>query len=364
MRFWGDSNMLKQLITSCCCVLLTVSGASAAPGRADESQESAPESPWLVVPIVSSDPKLGTSGGLMAAYLHRFDPLSTTSMFGIGGLYTSTGSKVGGLFTRAYLGEDRHRLVAFAGGGKVKNEYEDFLGTGFPLNTEDNLRALAGRYLYRVYEHWFLGVQATDTNYAIVAEDALAGEILEQLGLTGFDSVGVGLVVNYDSRDNQNSPSSGFFADANNIAYRESLGGSVSFDVYRLGLKQYIGHGRGNVFVWYLSNHWTSDAPPGGYATVRLRGYTAGQYLGQNMSSLEAEERFRMGERWGLTAFAGVACLYGGDKNCGNGKNTYANGGAGFYYVLKPREKMVATLEFADGEGSNRGVYMRFGWGI
>jgi len=37
---------------------------------------------------------------------------------------------------------------------------------------------------------------------------------------------------------------------------------------------------------------------------------------------------------------------------------------AGLYYVLKPVEKMVATLEYADGEGGNRGVYLRFGWGF
>jgi hypothetical protein len=32
--------------------------------------------------------------------------------------------------------------------------------------------------------------------------------------------------------------------------------------------------------------------------------------------------------------------------------------------VLKQRDKMVATLEYADGEGENRGLYMRFGWAL
>ncbi len=357
--------MLKQIVLAIsCCALFAATGASAATRPADVAPESAQESPWLAVPIVSSDPKLGTSGGLMAAYLYRFDAASSMSMLGVTGLYTSTGSKVGGLFARTYFGEDRHRLTAFAGGGKVNNQYEDFLGSGFPLQTEDNLRALAGRYLYRVYEHWFVGAQATNTNYTIVGQDAMSGEILEKIGLTGFDSVGIGAVVNYDSRDNLNSPTSGLFADLNNIAYRENLGGSVSFDVYRLGLKQYFAHGKGHVFVWRLNNHWTSDAPPSGYATVQLRGYTSGQYLGRYMSSIEAEERYRLGERWGFTAFAGVACLYGGQKNCSDGPNIYPTAGGGLYYVLKPNEGMVVTLEYAEGEGSNRGIYMRFGWGI
>lgn len=352
--------MLRQAIVACCLALFVATTAYAAEGAPGESRES----PWLLVPIVSSDPKLGTSGGLMAAYLHRFDSISSTSMFGATALYTSTQSKVGGLFARTYFGEDRHRLTAFAGGGTVKNEYEDFLGTGFPLQTEDNLRALAGRYLYRTYDDWFVGLQASDTNYSIVTEDVLAGEILEQLGLTGFDSVGVGAVVNYDSRDSQSSPTSGLFIDLNNIAYRESLGGSVSFDVYRLGLKQYLSHGKGHVFVWRLDNHWTADAPPGGYATVRLRGYTQGQYLGRHMSAVEAEERFRLSERWGLTAFAGVACLYGDNKSCSNSANVYPAGGGGVYFVVKSNEGMVVTLEYAEGEGSNRGVYLRFGWGF
>jgi len=356
--------MSKPSVVACGLALLVLTNVCPATDLSDKSGAETTESPWMAVPIISSDPKLGNSGGLITAYLHQFDAASPTSMFGVAGLYTNTGSKVGGVFARAFFGEDRHRIIAFAGGGKVNNNYSDFLGTGFPLQTEDNLRALAGRYLYRVGGNWLIGAQATDTNYVIVAEDALAGSILERLGLTGFDSVGIGAVITYDSRDNQNSPASGFFANLNNIAYRKNLGGSESFDVYRLGLEQYVGHGSGHVFVWRFSNHWTRHAPPAGYATVPLRGYTPGQYLGRNMSAIEAEERLRMGERWGFTIFAGVACLYGGNKSCRDGNNFYANGGAGLYYVIKPKEKMVATLEYAEGEGSNRGGYMRFGWGL
>lgn len=40
-------------------------------------------SPWLLVPVVSSNPKLGTSFGAMGAYLHLFDPDSQVSLFGL-----------------------------------------------------------------------------------------------------------------------------------------------------------------------------------------------------------------------------------------------------------------------------------------
>jgi hypothetical protein len=353
--------MSGRMVAAAFCAGL---GASTASWGADAEPAHGRESPWLFVPIISSNPKLGTSGGLLGAYLHRFDPQSTVSMFGAAGIYTTTHSALGGVFARTYFGEDRHRLIAFAGGGHVYNNYEDFLGSGVPVSTEGNAHVLAARYLYRVRAPWFLGVQAVDTNYLIFGENALSGEILERIGLTGFDSVGAGLVVTYDSRDDQNSPSSGFFGDANNVAYRESLGGEADFDVYRLTLKQYFPHGRGSVLLWALSNRWTRDAPPAGYSTLNLRGYVGGQYLGENMSSFQVEDRIRMGPRWGFAVFAGVACLYGGRESCGNAKDVYWSGGGGLYYVLKQRDKMVATLEYADGEGANRGLYMRFGWGL
>ena len=110
------------------------------------------------------------------------------------------------------------------------------------------------------------------------------------------------------------------------------------------------------------NNQWTSGAPPAAYVPVTLRGYKFGQYLGPKMSSLEAEERLRLGARWTATAFAGVASLYGGELDGTDPENLYANGGVGIQFVLKPEEKSLAALEYAKGEGDNEGVYLRLGY--
>jgi hypothetical protein len=96
------------------------------------------DSPWLVVPIFSSDPKLGTSLGAMAAYLHKYDAESSVSMFGTGATYTSTHSKIGAVFARACFGQDHHRLTAFAGGGRCANR-------SFPLMVPPGPARIAGR---------------------------------------------------------------------------------------------------------------------------------------------------------------------------------------------------------------------------
>ena len=121
-------------------------------------------SPWLVMPTLSSDPKLGTSLGVLGAYLHYFDEKSRVSMFGATAMYTSTDSTVGAAFAKTSFGEDQHRLVALAAGGVIKNNYDDYLGSGVPLKTTDDLRVLVTRYLYRVHDDWFLGVQAVSSN--------------------------------------------------------------------------------------------------------------------------------------------------------------------------------------------------------
>jgi hypothetical protein len=336
----------------------------AADERKDASDASGRESPWVLLPTVSSNPKLGTSVGAIAAYLHYFDEQSRPSMFGVGGQYTSTDSVVAAAFAKMSFGADHHRVVALAAGGVIKNDYDDYLGTGVPLKTEDDLRALVGRYLYRVKGNWFVGAQGVYTNYHILGQSAFDDQVLGILGMQGFESGGVGAVAYHDDRDNENSPTRGWVLNANNLAYREALGGTSDFDVYRADLKGFREHGDGNVLAARLNNQWTVDAPPSAYAPVQLRGYKMGQYLGKNMSSIELEERLRIATRWTATFFAGVACLYGDGKSCSDSENVYPSVGAGLQFVLKTKEGIVANLEFAKGKSDNYGIYLKLGYGF
>ena len=166
-------------------------------------------SPWLLVPLVSSGPKMGTSFGGLGAYLHYFDPESDVSMFGTIFQYSTTHSMLGAVFARTSFGADHHRLEGFAGFGYVENEYDDYLGTGKPFETTDDLRAVAGRYLYRARGNWFVGAQGVAANYTVTGATETDQQILDILGLTGVNAGGVGLVLMHDSRDNQDMPVKG-----------------------------------------------------------------------------------------------------------------------------------------------------------
>jgi hypothetical protein len=332
--------------------------------QADEKPEDPPakdskSSPWFVAPLLSSDPKISTAAGALVGYIHEFDEESPPSIFGVTGTYSTTDSWYLGVFAKTHFGRDKHRLTAALAIGQIRNDYSDFLGSGLDVQTTDDLTLYALRYVSRVHGHWYLGPQFISTNYAISGDNFLSGEIIEQIGLTGFKSNGLGLLVQYDSRDNQYSPSTGQVFEAHNIAFREALGGEVSFDAYTADYQYYLPHGKGHVLALHVKGRWTHNAPPSGYSSVDLRGYTRGQYLSPHMTYAEVDERFLITKKWGIAAFAGIAGLYGDDTLDGNDR-LFPACGAGIIYQFND-EKMVVRADYAIGKEGNRGFYLQFG---
>lgn len=318
------------------------------------------ESPWLLTPLVSSEPKLGATLGGLGAYLKRFDPGSTQSMMGLYGTYSDTESWVLAAFADIYLNDNKHKIMAGAVSGEINNDYDDFLGLGLPARTTDDLKAYFLRYSYQVRPNWYLGGQAISSNYAIGADGAL-GAFLELIGLTGFDSVGIGAVAEYDTRDRQRDPSSGNKFAANNIAYRESLGGAESFDVLHAEYQHYVQPLERMVLAMQVKGRWTKDAPLGGYSSAGLRGYVVGNYIARNWSHVDFDARYMVGRRWGVVGFAGVGCLYGGDRSCSYSDDIYPSVGGGFMYKLKQEAGIVIRAEAAFGKDDNQGFYLRLG---
>jgi len=285
--------MRKALLTAAClCGFLALGsgvdawsapaadeeGAVAAqgPGADPAVQEQGKQreaSPWLLLPLVAANPKMGTSLGALGAWLHYFDSRSQVSMFGVMAQYSTTDSLVAGLFARTSFGADRHRAEGVAGYGYVENDYEDYLGTGEPFETTEDLRAIAARYLYRFKGDWFVGGQGIFANYTVTGTSAMADKFLSFLGLAGINAGGLGVALMHDSRDNQDMPVKGWYGALNNVANREWLGADTDYDTYRLDTRWFWKHGKGHVLAVRQNNQLTFDAPASSEATIQLRGY-------------------------------------------------------------------------------------------
>jgi len=368
-----SAGALTRCLVGAACAALALSYTSAlaqadspvaAPPGDTQAPAPAPEkpSPWLFAPVFTSNPKLGTTLGATAGYLHLFDAKSRPSMFAATGQYSNTGSMVAGLFARTSFDADHQRLNVATSFGNIKNDYDDYLGTGVPLRNEAELKSFIARYLYRVYGDWFVGAQGIYQNFGIAGETAADDAFLEILGVAPYKSGGLGVVAYYDSRDNDFKPTRGWVASLNNLAYRESLGGVTNFDVYRADFRHYVSQGEGNVFAFRQLNHLTDDAPTQNLSPIQLRGYKTGQYTGRYMSQIEGEARLKLADRWTSTIFAGVGCTYGDGKSCSERKNAFPMAGAGVQYVLKPAVGIVLNLEYAQGKSGNNGVILRTGY--
>ena len=341
--------------------------------EANEAAATPPKlKPWLITPTLSADPKLGANVGGLIAYLKKLDAESTPSMTGLTVSYSDTDSMTGALFSQLYWKADTRRLSALAAGAEINNEYADFLGTGQNVETQDNVHTFGFRYLHRLRPGgWFVGVQGISTNYAVGADGILEGA-LNQIGLSGFDATGLGLVFQLDTMNNQRDPSDGHLHTLHNFAYRESLGGETSFDVAYADLRWYrsierfsVGKsGRSPVIAIQLKSRFTADAPRSGYSSVNLPGYTMGNYLSRHYSHVLVDARIPLKGKLGLVAFGGVGCQFGEDiagRNLSCGDATFPSVGVGVSYMLKAEASVLIRLEIAKGKSDNEALYLRFG---
>jgi len=144
-------------------VVLTIADAGIS---ASHAQESAPkdESPWILVPTLTSNPKLGTSLGLIGGYLYQFDPDSQQSVFALSTSYSDTDYRVAGLLGQMFLDQDRQKVILGLVDGRIENDYKDFLGTGLPVQTTDVLSAEFARYYHLIHGSWYGRIQLISTN--------------------------------------------------------------------------------------------------------------------------------------------------------------------------------------------------------
>lgn len=328
--------------------------------------------PWLITPTLSADPKLGANIGGLIAYLKKLDRESTPSMTGLSVSYSDTDSMTGALFAQLYWEGDARRLSLLAASAEINNEYDDFLGTGETVETQDDVHTFGFRYLHQFRPGgWFAGIQGVSTNYVVGADGFLDG-MLNQVGLSGFDATGLGLVFQHDTMNNQRDPSSGHLLTLHNFAYRESLGGEASFDVGYADLRWYrsvegISAGKSSqsaVIALQIKSRFTADAPLSGYSSVNLPGYTTGNYLSQHYSHVLLDARIPLAGKLGLVAFGGVGCQFGEDiagRDLSCGDATFPSIGVGVSYMLKEEASVLIRLEIAKGKSDNEALYLRFG---
>jgi len=195
------------------------------------------------------------------------------------------------------------------------------------------------------------------------------GRLLAGGEITGSDggrNSGVGILMNWDSRDNVFSATKGSFHQISYMIYRDFLGSEYEFSQYELNLRQYIPLSSSHTLAFQgIFNSVTGDPPfhklslLGGESM--MRGHYMGRYRDRNMIAFQVEYRvLPVWWRFGLVGFLGVGDVSDDIKNFKLEDLKYS-AGFGIRFQIMPEEGINLRIDQAFGEGAGGFRYINIG---
>jgi len=207
---------------------------------------------------------------------------------------------------RGELGYYRFFYDFFGVGNDNPSDYIETFGVTYP-RARLNFQYLVAPNLYSGVQYWLDDYRITEVE---------AGKQLESgsiLGGAGGVVSGLGWVTNYDTRDNIFVPSKGIFIEAIAFWNNEAIASDFNFSRYTIDATTYIATAPNQVLALNGYIGWVNGNAPfnellffGGRR--RARGYYEGRFRDDHMMLLQAEYRFPLFWRFGMTVFGS----YGG----------------------------------------------------
>ena len=180
-------------------------------------------------------------------------------------------------------------------------------------------------------------------------------------GSEGGKLSALGLILNWDSRDNIFFPRSGNSFQLTTNFFLPGLGSDFKFTSIKLDLRKYFPLFKSDVLAFQLILQSVSGSPTfrhmaeiGGENI--MRGYYGGRYRDKSMWVFQAEYRMKVWKIFGVVAFAGLAEV--GNKLGHLGfKNLKYSVGLGLRILVVPKEGTNIRLDYGFGKGTS-GFYI------
>jgi Omp85 superfamily domain len=346
------------------------------PPTEEEKKERKTE--FLAAPIPLSNPTLGSGLGLVGAVLFplkKSDTVSPPSVAGVGGFYTSSHSYAFGGAMRAYISEDRWRLL---GGLALAKIHYDLFPIDVPPGTTppsipivQDAKGFSVEGLRRVSKTFLLGAQYlyATTNLRIDAGDS-GSEAAPPERDRSLSLASLGLHVESDSRDSTTYPERGILWDLHADFYDSAVGGDRDFQSYKSAVNFYYSPGVRQVIAARLSAcDVRGDSPVYTLclfgSSNDLRGYAVGRYIGRVMLASQFEYRYNLPERLGFFSKFGFV-VFGGVGEVArtwgalNANDLLPSGGLGARFLLARENQVNFRVDYAWGKSSS-GVYVGVG---
>lgn len=337
-------------------------------GRFDMSRWLLDRRGFLPVPIVVTDPAVGTGGGLALAFFHRPTSAATSAnanagaarmvvpdIYAGGALRTGNGSKAYAVGASLHFDEDRWRYrggvakasfnLGFYTPGTVRAAQKIDYNVDGVASFQQGFRRLGDRNLYLGLAWIYMDM---DIGFEVAADrDRFAPHEL------ATRSSGLGLSLEYDSRDNPFSPSRGWLGMVEGNAYLPGIGSDSAFQSYRAHAYGYWPLGTRLVLGGRVDARWANgEIPFYRLPYIDLRGIGSGRYQDTRAAVLEAELRWNLDRRWALVGFSGAGRTWGRRTSFG-AAGSQVSKGAGVRYLIARQLGMQVGVDYAWGPEDN-----------
>lgn len=343
-------------------------GAASAIARGQESKMDTTrgrESGLYPLPILFYTPETGFAGGAAALYMYRDSLDKRASSITGDVIYTSKKQIIFELSGDQYFGGGNYRLLSDVLFQKYPNRFFGIGNNTSESNKEDyTAQTFAVRgTLYRNILSSFNAGPLFRYETVSMKETDPAGQLVHGRipGSRGGTTAGIGLVANWDTRDNTFASRSGSFYQVTGLYYGRSLGNDFVYTDLQFETRNFFELLPEQVLAVQTAGEFI-DGMPSFQNLVKfggqnlLRGYFEGRYRDKNGIAVQAEYRVPVWWRFGVVGFVGAAQV--SDKVSRFAANRFwVAGGVGLRFAWNPKERVNIRLDYGIGNNDS-GTYI------
>lgn len=309
----------------------------------DRTQEKRFDLTWVLGPSYSDVTKLGL--GVLASGLYRVDRADTITQPSNVSLYanvSTSGYYKVGVTGLNLMDHNRHRIqydISFA------SMPINYWGIGYEMAQGDKSSivekhyGIDAEYQYEMARNLFIGA-AFDFNHTAARKVMNIDYLLGQHDQ--YTATGLGLSLQYDSRDFAPNPHRGVHINLREIYFPSALGTTANIwrTTFTGNYYQRLWKGCTLAFDAYLEYNWGKEIPWSMVAQLggsyRMRGYYLGQYRDNGMIEVQAELRQKIYNRHGIAVWIGAGNVFPYFNRI-QWSHTLPNYGIGYRWEFKHR---------------------------
>lgn len=323
------------------------------------------------VPIITYSTEAGNVFGLAKFNLFQLsdkDTISKPSKLSEVVTFSTKGRINISVSTELVFNENKYIVLSYV---NYRKQPEYIFGIGNDVQKEDAEEVVSERIKYsvvglrKIVGAFYAGLAFDINNYFDLEIDS--NSVLIKNGVAGVDggaSVGLGIALALDSRDNRYNPYKGAFILGSIMGHPEWIGSKYQFTKFQLDVRKYFNPWHKHVIALQASTQQNSGTTPfyelallGGDS--KMRGYYEGAFRDNVLLDAQVEYRLPVWKIFGAVGWIGagrVAESYSGLSIDGF-KLSY---GGGIRIRVDSKNNTNLRVDFGYGPGGLNGLYLNF----